>query len=45
VLVDVVVFFVVAEWVLVDIDNAVVTWALEVQKSKVVPQRPEEEHC
>lgn len=44
-LVDVGVFFGVAEWVLVDIDNAVVAWTAEVQKSEVVPQRPKEEHC
>ena len=44
-LVDVVVFFDMAGWVLVDIDKAVVAWAAEVQKSGVVPQRPDEEHC
>lgn len=42
-LVNVVVFFDVAEWVLVDIDNAVVAWAADVQRCGVVPQRPDEE--
>lgn len=42
---DVGAFFNVAELVPVDIDNAVVAWTAEVQKSEVIPQRPDEEHC